>query len=400
MESVFRARQISEHVYWVGAIDWELRDFHGYATPRGSTYNAYLILADKVTLIDTVKSHFKDELLGRIASIIDPEKIDYIISNHSEMDHSGCLAEVMDIVQPERVFASAKGVMALNAHFGLGDKVEKINKKEPLDLGNMSLTFIETPMVHWPDSMFTYLDKDKVLFSNDAFGMHLASSERFDDELNFGILEEETAKYYANILLPTSKLVNKLPKSLDKLGELELIAPDHGPIWRSHKKDVLDWYGKWSSRELKEKAVILYDTMWGSTAKIARAIAEGLMSEGIQYKLMPLQQNDRSEVALEVLDASALIVGSPTLNANLFPTVADALAYLEGLNPGTPNGAVFGSYGWSDKSTGKLEEWLTRMKIELVETKLTSNYVPGADALLAGFELGVEVAQQIKKVSE
>jgi flavorubredoxin len=396
MNSYFKAVKVSENVYWVGAIDWELRDFHGYATPRGSTYNAYLILADKVTLIDTVKSNYKDELLGRISSIIDPTKIDYIISNHAEMDHSGCLPEIMDLVKPEKVFASTKGVAALDKHFGIGDRLEKAKKNEELDLGNMKLTFMETPMIHWPDSMFTYLDSDKVLFSNDSFGMHLASSERFDDQLDMGLMNQEASKYYCNILMPMSAQISKLLKNVGGIGEIDIIAPDHGPVWRENVPTILDWYEEWSNLKKQKKAVIAYDTMWGSTAKLGRAIAEGLMSEGISVKIMPIQQNDRSEIAREVLDASAFILGSPTLNNGLFPTVADLMTYIEGLKPKTPFGAAFGSYGWSDKASKKIEEWIgTTMKMEIVDAGVSSNYIPDEDNFKASFDLGKKIGETI-----
>ncbi len=393
----YQAVQISDHVHWVGAIDWELRDFHGYATPRGSTYNAFLILADKITLIDTVKAPFKDELLGRISSLIDPTTIDYIISNHSETDHTGSLPEVIKQVEPSQVFASVKGVEALQAHYGIGNKITPVEKGGTLSLGNMTLTFQETRMVHWPDSMFTYLDADKILFSNDGFGMHLASSQRFADELDLGIIKEETATYYANILMPMSPAVAKAMNGLEKLGKIDIIAPDHGPVWRKDLESVIAWYHDWSSRVFTDKAVVIYDTMWQSTAKMAKAISEGIMSGGVKVKLMPLKVTERSQVALETLDAAALVVGSPNLNSGILPTVADILTYLEGLAPKTPIGAVFASYGWSDKVIRLLEEWMTRMKIELVGEGVKSNYVPHEDVIKDCFSLGTRVAEQIKE---
>ncbi len=228
------AVQISEHVYWVGAIDWAIRDFHGYLTERGTTYNAFLILADKVTLIDTVKAPFRQELLARIASVIDPARIDYIISNHAEMDHSGCLPEIIRAVQPEKVFASTLGVKALQDHFHADIALTPVKDGETLSLGNMHVSFLETRMVHWPDSMFTFLVEEGVLFSNDGFGMHLAGTVRFDDEVERAVLVHQAAKYYANILLPFSSLIAKLLEKVRGLNlDIRLIAPDHGPVWRT-----------------------------------------------------------------------------------------------------------------------------------------------------------------------
>ncbi|MEJ2745116.1 MAG: FprA family A-type flavoprotein, partial [bacterium] len=323
-QSDFNAVKISERVYWVGAIDWSIRDFHGYSTRRGTTYNAYLVMGEKVILVDTVRAPFKDELLSRIASVVDPKRIDYIISNHSEMDHSGCLAKLIELVQPERVFASAMGVKTLTDHFNLGQGIQVVKDGERIRLGNVDLVFAETRMLHWPDSMVTYLPDDALLFSQDAFGMHLASSERFDDEISGDLLKFEAGKYYANILMPFSALVAKLPEKLKQNGIApKIIAPDHGPIWRRGVATILEWYERWAARRPARKAVIVYDTMWGSTHRMARAIEEGLTDGGVSTKLLKLGANHRSDAATELLDAGALLVGSPTINNGIFPTVAD-----------------------------------------------------------------------------
>jgi flavorubredoxin len=401
MEQPFKAIKVTDNLYWVGAIDWGLRDFHGYSTERGSTYNAFLILADKITLVDTVKAPFKEEMLSRIRSIIEPERIDYIISNHSEMDHSGCLPEVIEIVKPEKVFASVMGVKALFEHFHLDRQIIAVKDGEGLSLGNTNLTFFETRMLHWPDSMFTYLAEEKLLFSQDAFGMHLASSERFDDEIDDGVLEYEARKYFANILLPYAPQVTKL---LEKLGRLNLsiniIAPDHGPIWRKGINRVLDLYGKWALQKPTKKAVVAYDTMWGSTAKMATAIGDGLKQGGANPKLMPLQSSNRSDVATEILDAGALLVGSPTLNNNIFPTVADVLTYIKGLKPRNLIGGAFGSYGWSPAGLEQVRQTLQEMKVDLLGEPLQVKYVPDPEALEKCFSWGVLFAEKLKEVCE
>jgi flavorubredoxin len=399
MNEQFKAVRVSEHVYWVGAVDWAVRDFHGYSTDRGSSYNAYLVMADAVTLIDTVKAPFKNELLSRIASVIDPRDIRYIVSNHSEMDHSGCLADIWDIVRPEKVFASVMGAKALLEHFHLDREIVPVKDGESLSLGNVELRFIETRMLHWPDSMFTYLGEDQLLFSQDAFGMHLASGERFADEIDGGVLEYEAAKYYANILLPYSPLVAKLLARVDSLGlTIETIGPDHGPIWRKDVQRIVDWYARWCVQKPTLKALVVYDTMWQSTAAMARAIGEGLVESGASARLMPLASTHRSQVATEILDAGALIVGTPTLNNNMFPTVADVLTYLKGLRPRNLIGAAFGSYGWSGDGVAQVRDALNQMKIEPIGEDIKIKYVPDDETLARCRSLGKLVAERLEEI--
>jgi flavorubredoxin len=367
----FKAVKVTDHVYWVGAIDWDIRDFHGYETPRGSTYNAYLIMSDKITLVDTVRAPFKDEMLARIASVTDLSNVSYIISNHSEMDHSGCLPQVIDIIKPEKVFASTIGTQTLSSEFHSGHEIVAVKDGESLNLGNLNVAFMETKMLHWPDSMVTYLAEDNLLFSQDAFGMHLAGSERFADEIDEWILEYEGAKYFANILMPISSLILRtLGKISDSGLKIDILAPDHGPIWRKEPGKIVELYTKWSTQKPTKKAVIVFDTMWHSTEKMAKVIAEGLIAGNIKTQVMSLRASHRSDVVTEVLDAGALLVGSPTINGNIFPTIADLLYYLKGLKPQNLIGGVFGSYGWSGEATRHVKEILTEMKIELVADEL------------------------------
>jgi len=397
-QATFNAVPVTDHVWWVGAIDWEIRSFHGYSTSRGTTYNAFLILADDAILIDTVKAPFRDEMLARIASVIDPAKIRYIVSNHSEMDHSGCLPDVIERVEPEAVYASTMGVKALKAHFGM-DNIVAVADGESMDLGGTNLQFLETRMLHWPDSMFTYYGEDQVLFSSDAFGMHLASVERFVDETPWDIVVYESAKYYANILLPFSRLILKLADRVSELAlPLQVIASDHGPIWRRDLTRPLEMYVKWARQAPTPKAVVVYDTMWGSTAKMAQAVAGGLAAGGAKVKVLPMSGSHRSDVATELLDAGALLVGSPTLNQNMFPTVADVLTYLKGLQPTNLIGAAFGSYGWSSKAVGQINEALAAMGVELVGPGAEAVYVPDADALGRCREMGLAVAQRLAEL--
>jgi len=398
MSDKLKAVKVTEHVYWVGAIDWNSRDFHGYETQRGSTYNAYIIMADKITLIDTVKAPFKDEMLGRIASVVDPSKIDYIISNHSEMDHSGCLPQVIDLIKPEKVFASKIGAQTLSSQFHSGHEIIAVGDGETLNLGNLNVTFMETKMLHWPDSMVTYLAEDNLLFSQDAFGMHLATSERFADEIDWWIVEYEGETYFANILMPMSALILKtLAKIADSGMKIDIIAPDHGPIWRKDLDKIIGLYEKWATQKPTKKAVIVYDTMWGSTDKMARSIADGLISGGIETKVLCMKANHRSDVAMEVLRSGALIVGSPTINNNMFPSIADVLYYLKGLKPQNLIGTVFGSYGWTGEAARHIKEILTDMKVEIIADEIRIKYVPDDEALAGCFEFGKNIADELNK---
>ena len=398
MKDIYSAVKVTDNVYWVGAIDWTIRDFHGYTTPHGSTYNAYLVMADDITLIDTVKAPFKNEMLSRIKSIVDPSNIKYIISNHSEMDHSGCLSEMIDLIKPQTVFASPVGVKTLKELFHSEHEIIEVEDGETLNIGNMELTFMETRMIHWPDSMFTYLDKDELLFSQDAFGMHLATLERFADEIPAATLEYEGATYYANIILPYSKMVLKALDKVEASGlKIKIIAPDHGPIWRKDLGLIIELYKKWASQKPTAKAVVVYGTMWHSTEKMARAISEALAQAGVKVKLLSMNETHRSEVVYEVLEAGALIVGSPTLNNNILPQMADVMTYLKGLKPANLIGAAFGSYGWSGESVKHLEAMLKEMKVEIAAEAVSVKNVPDSGVLEKCHELGKTIAAELLK---
>jgi len=392
----FKALKISPKVYWVGAVDWGVRDFHGYSTSRGTTYNAYLILADKVTLVDTVKPAFFGEMMARIKSVVDPSKVEIIVSNHSELDHSGSLPAAISALKPEKVYASKMGQLALKNHFHWNAPVEAVADGGSLDLGNDKLVFYESRMLHWPDSMVSLLAGDNVLFSNDIFGMHLASYERFADELSPEVLEQEAAKYYANIITPYSHLVLQFLSKVKALGlNPAVIACDHGPVWRKDIGRLADWYGKWAKRDPQGKVVVLYDTMWGSTERLANSLAEGAHSAGARVKVLPLHSSHRSDAATELLDAGALAVGSPTLNQNIFPTVADAMTYIKGLKFKNLIGASFGSYGWSGDSVKQLSALLKEMQVPETAA-LACQYVPSEDVAAQAFSIGVGLAQKLK----
>jgi len=398
MPGIYKAVKVTDKVWWVGVIDRSLKEFHGYRTPRGTTYNAYLVMADRITLIDTVKKPHFSEMMERISSVVDPSKIDYIISNHAEMDHSGCLIEAMEAIKPEKVFASTVGASVLRDELhGIGE-ITPVKDGETLSLGNMNATFIESRMLHWPDSMMTYLDSEKLLFSQDAFGMHLGTYKKFDDEIPWDMLEWEAKTYYANIILPYSDFVLKF---FDKLGGLNLdiktIAPDHGPIWRSRIPQILELYKKMAAQKFCERAIVVYDTMWHSTEVMAKAICEGLDSQGIETMLYPLESSHRTFIATELIEAGALIVGSSTLNRNMLPRVADILTYLKGLSPRNLIGASFGSYGWSGEAADQIAKMLGEMKVNLVTDPLKVKHVPKSEDLKKCYELGALLGEKLRE---
>lgn len=391
--------KIKDNIYWVGAIDWDVRDFHGYSTNRGTTYNAFLILDEKVTLIDTVKSSLKADFLARLREVIEPEKIDYIVVNHVEMDHSGILPEMVDLMQPEKVICSKMGHKALVEHFHKSDwPYEIVKPGEDISIGEKTLSFIETRMLHWPDSMFTYLKEDKILFSSDAFGQHLATSERFDDEVDQAILLEELTKYYANILTLYSPKVKKLIETVTQMNlEIKMIVPDHGVIWRSNPGMALEYYDKWSNNRGDGNALVIYDTMWHSTEQMAKRVVAGLQDENVSAKLINLRYNHRSDVMRDVLNASGIVLGCPTLNNGLLPRMAGFLMYMSGLRPANKVGAAFGSFGWSGESVKLLNQAMEEMKFDVVDPGFRVKYVPEQDDLQRCVEMGRAVGKRIKE---
>ena len=393
---MMQAVKISEKVYWVGAIDWGLRNFHGYSTHRGTTYNAYLILGEKPTLIDTVKHEFYSEMMQRIKSVLDPQKIRIIISNHSELDHSGALAETVAAVQPEEVYVSAMGMKDITGHFHRDLKLKVVKTGDRIDIGGDTISFVEARMLHWPDSMFSYLEKENILFSNDVFGMHYATSRLFDDENDEQIWMVEAAKYYANIVLPYSDIVLRFLQQIKQMGlSPRMIAPDHGFIWRKNPARIVELYAKWAAQKPTNKAIVVYDTMWGSTAKMAQQIADGLMAGGTNVRVLSMHDNDRSDVALELLDSAALVIGSPVLNSQIFPSMADVLCYLKGLRKKGLIGAVFGSYGWNGAPIDGLTNLLEQMQVQIAATTVKTPFVPDEATLQKCREMGEMLSRQI-----
>jgi flavorubredoxin len=389
--------EIADKIYDVGVIDWNIRDFHGYSTELGTSYNAFLVFDEKIVLIDSVKKDFADELIQNISKIVDPGKIDIVISNHTEMDHSGSLPRIMHRIGEEKpVFCSSMGMKNLSRHFPKKLNYKPIKNGETLSIGKRSFTFLETKMLHWPDSMFTYLNEDKILFASDAFGQHYAGCEEFDDEADENLIMLHAKKYFANILLLYAPLILNLVEKVVEMGlEFKMICPDHGILWRKNPNKIIEAYVKWSKQIPDKKAVVIYDTMWHSTQLMAEAIAEGIHSQGVSVKPMKLREFHRSDIMTEVLESKAVIVGSPTLNNGLFPTLADFLTYMKGLRPKNKIGAAFGSYGWSGEAVGLIQKHLEEMQFEIIESGMKHQYVPDSNNLEACREMGRKIGQAV-----
>ena len=387
--------ELAHGIYQVGAVDWTTRDFHGYKTPRGVTYNSYLIVDEKVCLIDTVKAPFAKELLERIREIIDPSKIDYVIVNHVEPDHSSGLPALMEVAPQAKVILTEQGRSEIIKYFGREYDFHVVKNGDTLSLGRHQLRFVPLPMLHWPDTMATYLEDEQILFSNDAFGQHYSTNFKFDDENEMSEVFYEAKKYYANILMPFSKLV---VRALDTLASLpiRMIAPSHGIIWRAHVPEILALYKKWGAGETDALVLVVYDTMWGSTEAMARKILEGLTSGGIKAKFYRMAEADKSEMVAELLEARGLIIGASTLNNGMLPGMAGFLYYLKGLKPLNKAGAAFGAYGWAGGAQADIETALKAAGIPVEMAGPTLKWAPTPDELQRCFDFGKEFAQKVQ----
>lgn len=378
---MLNAIEISPKVWWVGGIDWNERLFHGYTTERGITYNAYLIMDEKVTLIDTCKATFSDELVQRISQVVDPAKIDVVITNHVEMDHSGSLPVIHRLAPNATIYASAgAGVNEVRAHFGI--EATPVKSGDTLCIGERTLTFVTTPMVHWPDNMVTYSDVDQILFSNDAFGQHFATTKRFDDENDLCEIFKQAKKYYANIVWPYGMQAHKALEAVKGL-DLKMIAPSHGCIWRSHIDEILEKYEAWTTYQTKEKAVVVFDSMWHSTESMAREICDAFIAEGVSAQLVDVKTTHISDIMLYMCDAKYVAVGSPTLNSNMLPTIASFLTYMRGLSPKNEQriGLAFGSYGWAPLGPKQVYAELENAKFQLPVPVVAQQWIPSEENL-------------------
>ncbi len=363
-------REIKPGIFWVGAVDWDVRNFHGYTTRFGTTYNAYLIKADKTVLVDTVKHGFEDELFSKLDAL-SVERIDYLVVNHIEMDHAGSVKEVIERYPDVKIITNIRGRNGLKDVYGVDHETIVVKTGDTLDIGK-TLKFIEMPLIHWPDSMATYTVQDKVLMPNDAFGEHYASERRFDDEFSdeeMGIVFRENAKYYANIILLYSNQVRRILELFEKLGiEIDVIAPSHGIVWRKRIERIMQKYIEWSSGTAEKRIVVAYDTMWNHTKEALESVIEGIEDTGVDYVIYRLGVSDFTEVMTDIMLSKGVIIGSPTLNRELFPTVAAFMTYMRGLKPFGKIAGAFGSYGWSGEAVGKIVEVFNELKFDVVKT--------------------------------
>jgi flavorubredoxin len=393
------AVELKEGVYWVGVVDWNIKKFHGheYSTHRGTTYNAYLIIDKKIALVDTVWGPYASQMIENMNKIIDVDKLDYVIANHAEVDHSGGLPELMKLIPNATVVVSDKGRESIPKHFHQDWNFKVVKTGDSISLGENSLVFVTAPMLHWPDSMFTYLTGRNILMPNDAFGMHYASSGRFNDEVDMIEVYQEAIKFYANILTPFSDLVIRKIDEFKKLNiPVDIIAPSHGIIWRKDPLQIVNKYYEWASGGNDGSAVIIYDTMWNATEKMAQAIAEGLAKEGVKFKLFNMAVSDRNDVLTEVFKTKGIIIGSPTLNNGLLPTIKPILEDLKGLKFRNKVGAAFGSYGWSGENVKLIEETLEKAKIKILQEGIKFKWQPTEEELGKCVEFGRGFAVKMK----
>lgn len=384
---------------WVGYVDWNVRDFHGYETSRGATYNSYLIRDEKNVLIDTVKGPYAGNLISNISKFIDPVKLDYIVCNHAEPDHSSSIPMVLEACPNAVVVCNVKCKEILSRYYDTSAwKWKIIEDHEKMSIGRRTLHFINTPMVHWPESMFTYVPEEKLLFSMDAFGQHYATSQRFDDQNPVELALEEAKIYYANIVMLYGKRVTKILHEAEGL-EIDIIAPSHGVIWRSHVKEILDAYHNWAECKAVAKVIILFDSMWNSTGMMADAIYEGALHSEVEVKLFNVRRTSLTMLATEFLDCAVVACGSSTLNQGMMPMVSAALTYIKGLKPTGKAGFAFGSYGWSKSGAEGIEEILKDMKFEILREPLVTKYRPDEEALKACYEAGQMLAKKAIEMS-
>jgi len=385
--------ELCDGINWVGFVDWMVRDFHGYRTERGSSYNAYLVQDEKTAVIDSVKAPYASELLRHIRAFTPTETVDYVICNHAEPDHSGSLPALMKACPNAVLVTNERCRKALAKHYDTdGWPFHIVASGDTLALGRRSLTFVETPMVHWPESMFTYVPEEKLLFSMDAFGQHYASAHRFDDEEPLHVLMQEAKTYYANIVMLFAKPIERALQQAAGL-DIAMIAPSHGVIWRTHIGEIIARYQAWVRHTVAPKVLVIYDSMWKSTEQMANAIMEGALELDADVRLFNVTGTHITVLATEVLDAAAVAVGSPTLNTTLMPSVSAVMTYWQGLKPAGRAGLAFGSYGWSKGGAEAVNGYLQAMKMDLIREPIEAQFVPSESELETCREAGRDLAR-------
>ena len=386
-------RKITDTITWVGKTDWELKKFHGneFTTVNGSSYNSYLIKDEKTVLIDTAWLPYDKEFVSKLKQDIDLTKIDAIIALHGEVDHSGALIELMREIPQVPIYCTANGVKSIKGQYHKDWNFQVVKTGDTLNLGEKTLTFIEAPMLHWPDTMFAYLDKENVLFSSDGFGQHLDSEYLYADEVEQDILYKEALKYYANILAPFGIMVDKKIKEILSMNlKIDMICPSHGLIWRKEPTQIVEKYLEWANKYQEEQITIIYDTMWNDTRKMAEAIAKGIQEkdEKVTIKLMNTAKDDKTDVLTEVFKSKMILVGSPTVNNGYLHSIAGILEMIKGMKLKGKKAIAFGSYGWSGEAVKLITEELRKSGFEIVNDGIRCMWTPDSDAEKELIEFG------------
>ncbi len=389
-------KMLTDRVTWVGKVDWELKKFHGdeYSTRKGSSYNSYLVRDGKNVLIDTVWQPFDKEFVSRLSEEIALNDIDFIVANHAEVDHSGALPELMRHIPNTPIYCTANGIKSLKGHYHADWNFVPVKTGDVLELGSTKLIFIEAPMLHWPDSMFTYLTGDGILFSNDAFGQHFATESLYNSEVNAAELDHEAIKYYANILTPFSPLVTKKINEALSFGlPVNMICPSHGVIWKDDPAQIVHKYLAWADAYQENQITIVYDSMWGATRLMAEAVAEGLteQDQGVTVKLFNAAKEDKNDIITEIFRSKMVLLGSSTINRGYLYSIGGLLEMIKGLKFLRKNAAAFGSYGWSGEAVSQLSEALKSAGFEVTEG-LKTLWKPDGAALAECAEYGRRIA--------
>lgn len=396
------SKKVTDKVTWVGKIDWDLKKFHGdeYSIDRGSSYNSYLIRDKKVALIDTVWQPFDKEFVSRLKQEIDLKEIDYIVANHNEIDHSGALPELMREIHNTPIYCTANGAKIIKGHYHEDWNFVIVKTGDTLDLGKNKLIFIEAPMLHWPDTMFTYLTGENILFSNDGFGQHYASELLFNDKVDQGELYEQAMKYYANILTPFNTFVKKKINEILALNlPISMICPSHGVIWKDNPTQIVEQYLRWADNYQEDQVTFVYDTMWNSTRKMAEAMAEGIheVSPATKIKLMNSSKDDKNDILTEVFRSKAILLGSSTINNGYLFSIGGILEMIKGLKLKNKSAVAFGSYGWGGEAVKQLTKGLLECGFHIVNDGYRSQWVPDDTELNNCKEYGKQFAKAVLK---
>ena len=394
------SKRVTDKVTWVGKIDWELKKFHGdeLSTMEGSSYNSYLIRDKKTVLIDTVWGPYDTEFVNRLKEEIDLKEIDYIVMNHNESDHSGTLPALMREIPDTPIYCTKKGESILRGLYHQDWNYVNVKTGDELEIGDSKLVFVEASMLHWPDTMMTYMTGDNILFSNDVFGQHYASEMLYDDMDDISKLLHEAEKYYTNIITPFSTFVTKKLAEVQGMNlKIDLVAPSHGIIWRENIGLIMDLYAKWANNYEEDQITLIYDTMWQSTRKMAEAIAEGIQqaSPNTTIKILNAVKNDKNDILVEEFKSKAILVGSPTINNGFSYAIAGILEMIKGLKFKNKKAASFGSYGWSGEAAKLIKEFLEESKFAIVNDGIRVNWAPDQETIEQLREYGRKFVEEI-----